>query len=236
MKSDRRVVRIAHAFGNNRKLVKRALAADIDMIEADIWHRGGQVYVHHERRLNPLPILVDKRMPGHRPGLFAIALPGNYYVRPDVNALTLGELIRMVQGTKKLLLDVKGQAKGAKEFAKAIVNIIREQRAQSMVEVCGQVYPVLRRLQDLAPDLIVRYSVKRQPQWENVSDLVERGEVRRICIQHRFIDKEKARFLKERDVDLYCWTVDELEEARRLAAQGIDGIISNDLGLLERLP
>lgn len=236
MKSGRRVTRIAHAFGNKRKLVKRALAADVDMIEADIWHRGAQIYVRHERRLSPLPILVDRRMCGHSPGPFAIPLPRDYYVRPDINPLTLGELLSMVQGKKRLLLDVKGWPKGATEFAKAIARIVREHGAEGMVEVCGQVYPLLRRLRELAPDLMVRYSVERQPQWEKFSDLVEQGKVQRICIQHHFIDEEKARFLEERGVNLYCWTVDDPEEARRLAAEGVDGIISNDLSLLEQLP
>ena len=55
-------VRIAHAYGNSRAALRRALAADIDMIEVDIWYRGGDVYARHARRLSPLPLLADKRV------------------------------------------------------------------------------------------------------------------------------------------------------------------------------
>jgi len=59
--------------------------------------------------------------------------------------------------------------------------------------------------------------------------------VRRVCIEHRFLNEERARFLDEQGVDVFCWTVDDGEQARRLVAAGVDGIISNDLGLLAKL-
>ncbi len=36
-------VRIAHAYGNSRAALHRALDADVDMIEVDVWYRGGDV-------------------------------------------------------------------------------------------------------------------------------------------------------------------------------------------------
>ena len=59
--------------------------------------------------------------------------------------------------------------------------------------------------------------------------------VRRVCIEHRFLNEERARFLTDQGVDVFCWTVDDPEEARRLTAAGVDGIISNDLDLLAEL-
>jgi len=56
-----------------------------------------------------------------------------------------------------------------------------------------------------------------------------------VCIEHRFLNEERTRFIEERGVNLYCWTVDDREEARRLVAAGADGIISNDLELLAEL-
>ena len=37
MPAPKRVVRIAHAYGNSRPALARALAADCDMIEVDMW-------------------------------------------------------------------------------------------------------------------------------------------------------------------------------------------------------
>lgn len=59
--------------------------------------------------------------------------------------------------------------------------------------------------------------------------------VRRVCIEHRFLNEERVRFLEGQGVNVYCWTVDDRGEARRLSAAGVDGIISNDLQLLAEL-
>jgi glycerophosphoryl diester phosphodiesterase len=37
-------------------------------------------------------------------------------------------------------------------------------------------------------------------------------------------------------VDVYCWTVDGRADAEALVSRGVDGITSNDLGLLASLP
>jgi glycerophosphoryl diester phosphodiesterase len=89
----------------------------------------------------------------------------------------------------------------------------------------------------VAPDVEVRYSIQQEYQWERFLRMMERDPaVRRVCIAYGFIDADKARLMEERDVDLYCWTVDDWDEARRLVRQGVDGIISNDLKLLAALP
>ncbi len=134
-------------------------------------------------------------------------------------------------------MDVKGayHAQRNLEFARALVRTIREHSAESWVSVCGQFWPVLDDVRREAADLEVRYSVERVYQWEKFMRLVGEDErVRRVCIEHRFLNEERTRFIEDRGVNLFCWTVDNPEEARRLVAAGADGIISNDLGLLAR--
>ncbi len=236
-----RPARIAHAHGNTRQALRHALGADIDMIEADIWYRSGRIEIRHERRLNPLPLLTDKRMRGHKPGPFAIPLPHGYYVRPDLRPLRLTEVLETVRGSRRLLLDVKGRYRGDQTsalggFVRALVSRIREQKAEGYVTVCGQTYPVLDRLRLEAPDLPVRYSIEKPEQWRRFLRMVESDEtVRSACISYRFMDAEKWRVLAESGIDVYCWTVDDPAEAARLVAEGAGGIISNSLPLLAAL-
>ena len=42
------------------------------MIEVDMWYRGGDIYIRHERRVRWLPILYDHVMKGHKLGPFAL--------------------------------------------------------------------------------------------------------------------------------------------------------------------
>jgi len=214
------------------------MASAADLIEVDVWYRAGKVWVRHEARMRPLPLLVDKRMRGHSLPPWSLPLGRRWYVRLDVDRLKLDEVIEMLAGAKGLLVDVKGSYPGEEnqEFASALVRTVREHSAERSVAICGQYWPVLDDVRREAPDLEVRYSVERTFQWEKFMRLVADDErVRRVCIEHRFLNEERVRFLEEQGVNVYCWTVDDREEARRLAAAGADGIISNDLELLAEL-
>lgn len=231
-------LRIAHAYGNLREELGRALAAPIDMIEADIWFRAGHVWVRHERRLGPLPLLADRRMPGHAVGPYALTVWPSYYVRPDIDPLPLSELLETVGGKCGLLLDVKGSYDEAKDdaFAATVARQACERGGQEQVVVCGQNWSVLNRLRELAPQPEVRYSIEKPAQWEEFLRMVAVDDgVRQVCIERRFMTEEKARFLEENGVDAYIWTVDDPAEAERLVATGVGGIISNNLPLLASL-
>lgn len=230
--------RIAHAYGNRRETLQRALAAPIDMIEADVWFRAGRIWVHHERRMGPLRLLLDRRTAGHPSGPYVLPIWPRYYIRLDINPLPLSELLEITRGKRRLLLDVKGRPDDAKNdaFAAALARQLAAPDDRAQVVVCGQNWPVLDRLRELAPDLEVRYSIEKPPQWQEFHRMVAADDsIRHICIEHRFLTEEKARFLAEKGIDAYCWTVDDPAEAERLLAAEVGGIISNNLPLLASL-
>lgn len=234
-----RVVRIAHAHGNDRNRLAQALAAPVDLIEADIWHRGGEFSVHHDRRLNPFPILADRRVRSHERPAFSLPLWNRYYVRPDFRTLKLTDLLAAARGRKRLLLDLKGRPTGPAidTFAKHLARRLREAGAVASVEVCGQFHPVLDSLRGAAPETAVRYSIEHEYQWRKLVRLVEeRVQIQGICIAHRFLDESRATFCARNDINVFCWTVDDPTQAQALVARGVHGIISNDLGLLAALP
>lgn len=234
----RKPVLIAHAYGNTRARLQTALAAPVDAIELDLWYRAGRLRVHHERRLNPLPLLVDKRMPGHALPPFSFQLGKRLYVRLDLTTLKLDEVLQEVAGAKRLLIDLKGSyhAHQNLDFARTLVSAIRDHAAERWTTICGQFWPVLEDVRKEAPDIDVRYSIEHVYQWEKFMRLAGADErVRKVCIEHRFLNDERVRYIEEQGVDIFCWTVDDLTEARRLAAAGADGIISNDLELLAQL-
>lgn len=233
-----KVVRIAHAYGNSERSLEQALAAPVDIIEADIWYDGGELWVRHERRIGPLPLLVD----GRGPASHSAATPGltfwpGYYIRVDSSRLPLGWLLEKSIGKKRVLLDVKGawRARTATNFASRLVEEVMASRRWEEVAVCGQNWRVLDSVREQSP-LEVRYSIESPRQWSAFLDMLGRGDgATRICMQNRLLNEERAAFLEANSIEVYCWTVDEREEAERLVAEGVDGIISNNLEMLSTL-
>ncbi len=177
-------------------------------------------------------------MPGHPLPRPAFPVWPGYWVWPHTNPLKLGELLQIVGGRKRLLLDVKGRYKGGRSagFARAITRRVREHQASSWAVVCGQTYPVLNALRHVDDEIEVRYSLEKPYQWESFVRKMKDRRVRQVCISRHFIDDEKARVLEENGVNVYVWAIDDPKAARHWVEQGADGIISNDLDLLEGLP
>ncbi len=237
-RNDGRSLRIAHAYGNRRDKIEAAASAQIDFMEADLWYRAGQVWVRHERRLGCLPLLYDRWPPGvDSVGPWALTVLPRHYVRLDINPLRLTELLERTQGRCGLLLDLKGSygGDGARAYAQTLARILAQAQRQEQVIVCGQI-AVLDEVREAAPHLDVRYSIEKQRHWQAFLQRLEADRpVRGVCMAREFLSDEIVELLKERGLQVFCWTVDDAAEARRLLALGVDGIISNNIPLLERL-
>lgn len=232
------IVRIGHAYGNTRRAIDLARDAGVDSIEADLWYRDGSIYVRHDRRLSPLPLLADRQMRGHPLPPYSIRLVRGYYIRPEINPLKLPELLERTGAGPRLLLDVKGVEDDAyaRKFAKVLATQIRAVSAVDRIEVCGQLWPVLTHLGSEAPEIHRRFSIERPAQWSKFVPMTRPpGKANDVCIEHRFLTDARLAFLKAHAASVYTWTVDQPDAAHALIERGVDGIISNNLRLLSSL-
>jgi glycerophosphoryl diester phosphodiesterase len=232
------IQRIAHGYGNSRRTLALALEAPVDHIEADVWYQDGRLAVRHERKLGPLPILFDEKDKGHAghgPGRYGLSL-GRWYVKLQLDPLYLEDVLALARGRRRVLVDVKGSGRGRQSaFARALVQSVRLAGMGDEVTFCGQNWPVLQRLRVIDPGLRVYYSIGAQRQLAAFGLVRQDESLRGVCVHQRLLDPQLIDILKRRGLDIWTWTVDDLGQARRLVATGIDGIISNRLDVLEAL-
>lgn len=212
-----RTVRIAHRAGNDRASLLAALEARVDWIEIDLWYAGGRLIARHERGLWRLPIVYDK-----------------WHLRVlRERALDLAEIIRLTDGGPRLFIDLKGVAR---RLPSAIVQTLRRFGAVDRAAVCGQFWPPLDAIKQAEPRIQVFHSLGRP---EHVGSYALRLEAEHglsgVSVAHWLLTPQLVRAYRERDVQVFAWTVNDPATALRLIDWGVDGIVSDDLALLNAL-
>jgi glycerophosphoryl diester phosphodiesterase len=232
------VQRIAHGYGNSRRYLAQALEGPVDYIEADVWYQNGRVAVRHERRLGPLPVLFDEKNRdhvGHGPGRYGLPLV-HWYVKLQFRTLYLEDVLALARGRRRVLVDVKWSPGGRQSaFARVLAQTVRLAGMVDDVTFCGQNWSVLQRLRVIDPGLHVRYSIGAQRQLPAFGHVPQDETLKGVCVHQSLLNTQLIDILKRRGLDIWTWTVDDVEQARRLVAMGIDGIISNRLEVLRAL-
>jgi glycerophosphoryl diester phosphodiesterase len=230
------VLRIAHAAGNRRDRLERALEAGVDMIEVDVRFRGGVAWVRHEHRLGVLPLLYNRRPNRvHREGPFALSV-GPHFFRLDVRRLRLDEVAARVHGKAGLLVDLKAGAyrpAEAQRFVEAVLTVL--DGFTGPLDFCGS-WPLLDLVRAAKPGLPLHYSVDRPAQWAALqARMGGAAQPPGISLHPRLLTEERALALHAAGVEFYCWDVEDSAGAERVLALGAAGIIAGDLDLLRAL-
>jgi len=213
-----RPIRIAHRGGNSRSLLRKALAANVDWIEADIWLHYGRLVARHDRALWRLPITYSRR------SISLILAP----------AIVLDTLLHATQSTlTRVLIDLKGQHD---RLPDALVRMLRTRDAFGRVALCGQEWAPLDRARALDPRVEVVYSLGKPEHLQRYLARRRDGTAppATSCF-HGLLTPASVDALKDAGSTIIAWTVDSEERARQLLDWGVDGITSNRFAMLNRL-
>lgn len=197
---------------NTLAAVRAAIRLGADFVEVDVQETAdGRVIVFHDATLD--------RLCG-APGKVAETTAASIRrLNPAVPALA--EVLRVCRGRIGVLVEIKG-ADPAKVAA-----VIRKARMQRQAIVFSFDTGKLARLAAAAPEL-VRFGLTGRDLRQAIRALDAAVDVAGIGIA-----KEAARSratiaaLQRRGWPVFVWTVDDPAAMRRLAAWGVDGIISN---------
>jgi glycerophosphoryl diester phosphodiesterase len=213
----------SNALENSLEAVRRALSLPADMIELDIRKtRDNALFVMHDT--------LTGRTAGNDINIERATSDavGRIRLNNGEPVPTLTDVIKTVAGSAGLNLEIKSDGAGlltAEYFASSdydgyvLISSFRE----------DEVLAVRRVLPSMPTSIIFDVFTAR-----DVPSYKERG-YRIISLRKKTVSEKLVNVCHEQGVDVYVWTVDDIDEMRKFISWGVDGIYSNKPGVLKKL-
>lgn len=212
---------IAHRGGNSLADLREALAAGVDLVEADVRFFRGTPEIRHLKSLGPW-LLWDH--------------PWEVLVRKAAHLPSLHHLLAALNGADRLMLDLKGIHPG---LAPLVARTLRSAAPETPIAVCTRHWRMLDAFRgDESIRLVLSAGSRRQigrlrvllksapDRWPGARRAYGVSVKRTLVTAHDF---------RRAVGHVMTWPVDtpaELDQARRL---GVTGVIGKDLGLLREV-
>lgn len=235
---ERPLIRIAHAYGNRRHRLERAIEAGVDLIETDVRFYRGEVWVRHEHRRRLLPVLYNLGLRGiHLEGPYSLSL-GPLFLRLDLRPIRLREVVEAASGHCGLLLDLKvarHSGRTATLFIDTLLHTIETAGFDQPVAFCGS-WRLLDILRAKMPAAQTYHSIDSDTDWERFLERAQSdATVPGVTVHRKMLTEERAASLREAGVAVLCWDVASDDDAAYAVSHGAFGVIADDLDLLRRL-
>lgn len=234
---------IAHRGGaglgpeNTLGAIRQAVELGVDWIEVDVRQTKDKAIVClHDNKVN--------RTTNGRGKLRKLTLEevreldaGGWFSNDFVGEVvpTLEEVMLLVQGKCRLLVEVKRDQKDKSGFAEGIIALIKKYDAFDWVVVQSFFPNMLRQI--YLQDSTVRLNqllVYKHPyipvQYDGViraGNVFRSGYLEAINLDHRFVSKKLVRKIHSKHKRIFCWTVNEPDRMKELIRMGVDGIITD---------
>jgi glycerophosphoryl diester phosphodiesterase len=213
---DRPLLAVAHRAGNNLADLQAALAAGVDLIEADIHLYRNALEVRHRKAIGPHLYWEPWR---------------DVTRRRDIIVPELRDILAVAAGDHRLMLDLKGPSL---TVAARVAETLRTQTPGVPVAVCTKQW---RMLDAFAGDPTVRrvLSVSDRLQLARLRARLRRRRVHGVSIRLRLLTAPIVAELRRATDLVLAWSVDSEEALAHAERLGVTGVISKNLPMLTRL-
>lgn len=206
---------IAHRAGNSLAGLHEANAVGVDVIECDIHHHRKRLEVRHLKTAGPLPFLWDRweLVPASAP------------------RLGLRELLEADRHGTTFMLDLKGRST---KVGVAVARLLHELEHHRPVLVCGRNWAEVEALAEL-PFVRPVLSARRPRELAALVPRLAVGHFHGVSVHRSLLDREVVARLREHVPVVMSWPVNDLQSLDDLCALGVNGIISDEPGILAEL-
>lgn len=221
-----RVLAVAHRAGNDLVALQDALARDADVVEADVHSHRGRLEVRHHKAIGPLPWRWDRKA-----GVGPVPLLRDaWQVRPASDfPLRLPELLDVAGVHPMLMLDLKGIG----GVGPAVVRLLHARAPQTPLIVCGRWWPSVDAFA-AAPWARPVLSARGRTELARLRKRLRHGPAMYgVSIHRSLLEPEVVRELRSRVQLVMTWPVNDHEALDDVLARGVNGVITDDSGVLE---
>lgn len=207
----RRLLAVAHRSGNTVEGLREALAAGVDLVEADVHAFRGRLEIRHHRSLGALPYVWDKTgvvRSHHR------------------DRLELAEVIDALGDDHRLMIDLKGVHP---RLAPRVAEVLRASSPGRSLTVCTKSWWMLD-----AFDVPVRrvLSAASRRGLARLRARVAAGPVHGVSVRLSMLTPDVVAELHRATDLVMAWPVDTPDALAEASRVGADAVISKDLDLL----
>jgi glycerophosphoryl diester phosphodiesterase len=207
---------IAHRAGNDLAALRVAVDLGVDVLEADVHVRAGRLEVRHSKHLRPLPVLWD-RGPG-----------GLELTRTSAPQLELDALLRALDGTTAVMLDLKGAGRvGAR-----VAELVRALSPAAPLLVCARWWPSVDACAAL-PAVRPVLTARTPTELRRLQRRIDAG--RRpygVSLHRSLLTVADVPRLREQVEVVMTWGVDDLAALTEVVDLGVNGVISDEVDVL----
>ena len=225
--------------GNTVPSFEAAIAAGVDTIEIDVlWTRDGHPRLPAAER-SPLVIAHDWHDAERREPL-TLAEGLDAFLRPPLDGVVINLDLKLPGREREVVEALRER----EMVGRASVSTMELSSLARIAELepglrRGWTYPKVRR--DWAskrwaqgPMLVALAAMRRRLPRTAAEELPRLG-VESMWVYHRLVSRRLAEVTRDAGVELIAWTVDDLDQMRRLLEHGVDGLCSNDPRLFAEL-
>ncbi|MFH1559929.1 MAG: glycerophosphodiester phosphodiesterase [Chloroflexota bacterium] len=199
----------AHNSGNTISAAVKALAYDADIIEIDVVLVGGQLHAAH---WSPFRFFGDRFFRGP----------------------TLAEVWGAAAQAEVIKLDLKRPS--AEMVDKLLAFLADERRARSEIIVVSDKPEFLATFSERQSQIIRMLSVSDS---SDLHDSHDDQELLRIIdgvsVDHALLSADSVWLLKEKGLIVFAWTVNDPLRMNELVEYGVDGIVTDNLAIMQLL-
>ncbi|KAK4413459.1 Glycerophosphodiester phosphodiesterase GDPD4 [Sesamum alatum] len=227
------------SFPNTMDAYNNALSSGVDCIEIDVSRSSdGVLFALHDRELQRISGNSTSRV-GYL-SMKEIADLGSSHQHSlefhDVNIPTIEDALKLVSGSvKQVILDAKvGPPLYEKGLAKDILSVVKRTKCKNCL-VWAKSDSLARDVIKLSRDTMVGYIVMMDPSTGTRTNLLRMRGAGVVGVYHPLIDEELVRILHGRKKKVYAWTVDEEEWMQKMLLERVDGVVTSNPALLQRV-